>query len=1522
MSSAGIQSTRGDLYQVLVALDFALFVLNNPEYEWIELDSVKWHVDDVVVGKADGTKICCQCKKNSTSHVAWTAATLAGELKKAAQLLEKEKAVEIRFYSRTAFGALSALREHLRIQPDELSYYDSLGIAHSNTDAALADVLRDTPTLSTYEFLSHTTFKCSDELDEMEEKLRERLGQLASNSDVAFAALKDAITNLWARTEQRALCVAKHVLTKSDLQQILAKSGAMLTPTVNQAEVRASFQSTSAIGRTWSREIAGHRIPNPIVPALLKAIDDGHKSILLTGMPGSGKTCAMLEVQEALEKQAQTRSDLIPLFIQSREFADFKNAAERQEQGLSANWVEHVARMADEAKIVVVIDSLDVLSIAREHNALKYFLAQIDRLLLIKNVTVITSCREFDRQYDTQIRGRKWDFETKCESLNWDETTRPLLLQLGIDTTTIDAVTQTLICNPRELSLFVELAQRQGSFNVVTSQALAQCYLEVVVRKDQRLGDDAIREIESIAQEMLRLRSLSIPRQRFSGSQDMERILRSCNVLQETQDGKLTFGHQTLLDVLVISGALRQGITLNQFIQNLPPVPFVRPSIRSFAAQLAADDRKKFRTQIRAVLFGNSAFHIRRLVAETFSEQKPVDDDWSLIRDLRKDHPSIFQIIYQQAHALEWHHFWLKYLVPILKTTRDTDALRIHANRVAYWVNQEPSSVSFFWKEILTTDWRNAEQIDFHIESYLADITGDHLHDFVELFELLLNMPYTRLGFLGTAIANYVQHTNQGDHLLWRYITRGVTNDDLLGFQLDQKLGCAAHEFGSTHENFLTERMKISVQLLDLAVNSIEEWSRIRSKERGSYMTGSMGFLSDSSYDIKHSDREMHHVNNTNVLLDAIEAAVVHHAEKATAWWDVNCQRLCFNDEAVLRYFAILACTAAPASNVNYIAHILSDKSSLKSELSYELSCLLHVGFIYLGERDQDAIQSAILNLYDDEENTDERYTYWNTKERVGFISAIPCFLRSSGTQSLLAEYESIHGYVVRQPEVRGRGGMVGSPFSFEVFLTSSNNGVIRLLKHYDGYETGFDDMLHGGQRQVGTQLTHAASRDPERFIRLLREEWAELSKDFRDCILSGISNCLSYRHGNLQAPQEWAPLAYVNGSSLAQEVLLELERHPNHWFLNRTVSNALQACAGVIETNEDAERLIRLALEFVDVEEESSIINDKNDLLRSGINMMCGHVIDALMNLASRFADDQITYPNSLAATLRRFANKGRPEIAAVMLLRLAYLQYKNPLLGWELFDEVMSKDSAGLWKYAESCLYHAYHDHFEKVAPYLAKLKTRGQKNELKTWGRISALAAMSGGVDFDELLKELKDMDTSEAWEGAIDVWTVPANIEACREKCLDGIINALKHSQTGAMQVVRHMNKLFREECVSTSLPIELISLYFKALAQEEDIKQHDLFGFDGWLKLTAQFDPDLATKATENYVDYLHKFKTRYVHDYDNNLSQLLKCLFGEAEEREEFDNGEMLNRVVALQDAFISFNLTGVINWLKAAERQ
>lgn len=70
-----------------------------------------------------------------------------------------------------------------------------------------------------------------------------------------------------------------------------------------------------------------------------------------------------------IREEGEDSHDLVPL-LQSREFAYFLTVQERVSLGLPEQWTDKVARLADETHVVVVIDSLDVLSIAREHGVL------------------------------------------------------------------------------------------------------------------------------------------------------------------------------------------------------------------------------------------------------------------------------------------------------------------------------------------------------------------------------------------------------------------------------------------------------------------------------------------------------------------------------------------------------------------------------------------------------------------------------------------------------------------------------------------------------------------------------------------------------------------------------------------------------------------------------------------------------------------------------------------------------------------------------------------------------------------------------------------------------------------------------------------------------------------------------------------------------------------------------------------------------------------------------------------------
>lgn len=1523
MSKAGIQSNRGDGYQTLVAFDWALTVLSDPDYQWLEVDSVTWSVDDVVVGKADGTKICCQCKKNQTTYKAWAIADLADELHKALKLLTSDPKAEVLFYSRSAFGELAALREYSTNYSDESAYQANLGKAHRKTNTKLNGLLsKNATSLTTFDFLSRTKYINSNELDRMQALLHERLRQLVSNPSAAYNAIWTRLDHLGMRVNGNAnSAVTKHRLTKEDLIALLTQAGAMLSSPLNLLEVRTSFRSTSAIGRAWCRDIGKERIPSPVVNELISAIEAKHRSILLTGLPGSGKTCVMLDLQDELEQLAKTRTDLLPLFIQSREFADMDTVQERQAQGLSERWVEEVARMAENTHVVVAVDSLDVLSIAREHSVLTYFLAQIDRLLLIPNVTVITTCRDFDRHYDLRIARRTWDKEFTCKPLDWDSEIAPLLTKLGIDMSIPDAATRELIRNPRELALFVELAERDGSFNVVTSQALATRYLATVIQTNSTLGDAAMRAVETIAAEMLNLRSLAVPKQRFTASYDTQRALLSHNVLHETQDGRLAFGHQTLLDVLVVSGAIRHGMTLNEFIQSLPPVPFVRPSIRSFVAQLAIGDRRELRKQLRTILSGSSAFHIRRLVAETFAEQIPHDEDWPLIRDLRNQYRDVFQVIYTQAVRVEWHCFWFKHLVPVLKDARDADGLTAHVHRVSQWKKEDATGVLAFWADVLALDWIDTKQVGWQLEHALSDFKQKHSTLLAPLLITLLNLPRQNHSSIGRALARCIQAGGIDDAVLWQYIAGEVNDEDVHSYRFDNKLRCQPHEFGNNDGNFLLHQMQHSTALLDLAVGSIERWSQIKNSHYVEPPTSYWsGFLRRTSYNDAHSQTDHRHVDSERILFDTVEAAIVRHASTQSDWWQGNRERLCFNVEGALRYFAILACIGAPATNVDVIARMLCDKALLESDLSYELGTLMHTTFLYLEPDEQDAVQTAILRLHQEDAH-ESKFREWILRKQTHLIVTIPCHLRSVAAQAVLDECEKTIWPLVRKPDIGMRGGIVGAPFSFEVFLAASDKVVLRLLAHYNGYaQDFFDDSLSGGEREVGWQLREAASRDPTRFLKLFQTQWAHIQDGFCDDIMDGVASYLAYRYGNLRTNDAWSPIEEPNAATLVQQVLDELERHSFHWRHNRSASNALQSCAHVVPNTQEAGRLVFFAINFATLQEESSISGEAVDLINTGIDMSRGHVVEALMITANHLQTINTAWPELLAPALCQFAADEHPAIRALMLQRLPYLQSHQAELGWELFDLGMQEGATGLWAMAEPCLYYAYHQQFEIVEPWLTRLSREGSGKDMETWGRISALAALSKKIDFPAFLVELMSRGDADAWRGAASVWAHSGNVQQHREQCLIGLEAGLSADNSCAPLVASKFGKLFRDTTPLVSIPIALIQRYLDLLEAEEESERRDVFGFDEWLNATASREPMSALVATEIYINFIRRTKP-YLFDHDNNLTQLLTRLFAQAEEQEESDDGAMLQRVVVVQDVLLALGVNGVNDWLKAAER-
>ena len=81
-------------------------------------------------------------------------------------------------------------------------------------------------------------------------------------------------------------------------------------------------------------------------------------------------------------------------------------------------------------------------------------------------------------------------------------------------------------------------------------------------------------------------------------------------------------------------------------------------------------------------------------------------------------------------------------------------------------------------------------------------------------------------------------------------------------------------------------------------------------------------------------------------------------------------------------------------------------------------------------------------------------------------------------------------------------------------------------------------------------------------------------------------------------------------------------------------------------------------------------------------------------------------------------------------------------------MIDDIPSK----LLPHAERCLYYNYHNHFERIKTCLDMIYHEAMDQAGETWGRISALAYLSGHIDRNLLFKSLEQSNENDAWKGA--------------------------------------------------------------------------------------------------------------------------------------------------------------------------
>jgi hypothetical protein len=1294
----------------------------------------------------------------------------------------------------------------------------------------------------------------------------------------------------------------------------------------NEADILKEFKQISAIGRNWLRTIDGRTIDRKEKSQIIQSIDNGKNIILVVDLPGGGKTCLLLDVLEHYERSSNHNV----LFIRGDSFGS-KLEIDRLPEDL----VEKCEYISNTAPVVVIIDSLDVLSTSRQHQSLKDFLNLIDRLAVLEKVSVIVSCRSFDLDYDPYLSNRSWQHRVNIAPLDFDTVVSEFLRAWGIDPDRVNDKLRQLLGLPQNLKLYGKLAKKGVISEATSIYQLDEEFVEELIVKNPSLGTPAVEALKSMADNLLEERTWELPRRKLGCSDEIFRELISLGVLIEKENNKLSFSHQTLAECLMVKSKLDKGISLTQFITDKPQLPFIRPAIRAFLFYLRVEDLPEFWGQIRSVLSSDRvAYHIKRLICESIAEIEPEDDDWQLIRFVSSNYSNLFGCFIERVASYEWLTFLKQKWLILAKSSPDREVLlRRFVWRLEVWRDRYPKEVIELWIEAFESEWFDRENLTMQVCGQLDGLQNWSITRIEHLIKLIIKyLPEDRNYSFNNCLAKWITANNCGDNILWQYMTKYISDEDRWSMSTSNKL--VSIYYNIDDENFLENRLSKSEELLDLVVKSIERWSK---NATPSYLQEDEIrdiFLSESSHRLKHSSGVVHHVNSLTSLLSGVEEAFQQHCQADSEWWQENEPRIRNTREACLRYFLIQAYKVNIEANLEGITAQIEDKQLFESRyLDDELGELVTVSCQYLAAPSIAKYQSMIMSYREDLADRDDDLgsIEWMNSTRYKFLKYIPIVYRAEKTQNFIDSQEKFHEHGFPSASINSSGGIISPPFTTQQLLSLSDRGIIKLLNFYidnPSNELRYHDYI-GGLGEIRSVVREAASLDPVRFIsKIIRSSEPKLYPEHISTIIEGIGTHLRFRFGNLGSGTVWKPVEPLpDGIALAQDLLQSIERYSLDWLGGDACRDALSGCCDV--SIDDRDYVDRLSLQLMwlyqtNLDEDRHVSSSMDSLLSTAINSTSGVISEAAIRLYNRRLESNLDIPELLTYLIEHTVKDRRPYVRVGILLHLAFTIYKQPEWGWKLFIDIFQERQPNLWQYAETSLYHNYQDRFNWVSVCLERIFQEGMDEAGETWGRISALSTLSGHIEPDDLLARLESMpDRESAWKGVAQVLTANLHIPEHKDKCHTGLVRMLDLQQERLpSSIILIISKYFwgkmdidggRElKNIDRQILNELLD---KMLTLFKLVKL-DRFDISQYLSELSKTDPlealrlsELLGKKSKVESDMGLSSNSRY-------LMRTLKAIFAEAEQSQD---GELIDRAIALQDLFLELNVYGMNDFLDKA---
>ncbi len=1298
MSRPGKYSSEGDEYQLQIALHWCIELLFDDSINYMSIDVItipsdlsnkQVEVDDILIEYKDGKRVFIQAKKNETNHSKWNLNNpiLKDEINKAYKQYLNNSANsnhKIYFYSSTPFGNFQKLVKD--IQKDK--QYSSFLIASKN----MRDILKSISKIisqseeKTFDFLLSINFGSHKTIEEWRSDNFNKLKFLVINPELAKSQLEYILRN-----HQIGESDIPNKISKEYLEYELKKVGLILTSMYEELEVLKEFSSVSKIGRNKDYSIKGHYLIQKDIEQIINILKSGNGNVIVTDKAGGGKSCLL----DNVAKYFECSSEYALLFLKGDEFnkvADDKEFYEKY--NTPKDMVGKIVRISEHKKVIVIIDSLDVIALNKDYGTLKFFLSIIDRIQGLDNVSLLVASRTFDLKYESSLRERKWDIKIELKKFDFDNDIKPLLDKLNIPTEQINLNLKNLLTIPQNISLFVRIYDKIPYSSISTEYDLFNSFVDEVIIKDEYLGLEALEFLGEMSCYCISNRSMNIPNNKFHKKQKILQRLKSQEIVQ-IDSNMIKFSHQTLLDIFVIRNSINKDENFLNFITSTPQFPFIRPIVRSYFFILYSMDFKIFQKQILQVLSNNQVtYHLKRLLVESFSELEANELNWKLIQRIEKIDKYLFERFFNVIKSYEWFEIIkFKYVANLLNYEEKLKWTRNLLFKSDKFINSHTKEFIDYYNDLINGGID--KELLFPIFLALTKFDDLKYDGIYEILKYALKVDPDK-HFFAEVLSKYIDQTDKGDDLLWQFIIKDLDEDEFKKYSI--KLNCEDHHF--QRDNFLEERFIKSEYLLTKAFESIESWS---SKIYGSFLDSCF------SYEKRHSKSDMYGLGAASRLINIMEKSIIENAKQKTEWWQDFEQKLLDSKELFFTYVLIQIYEENIVSNLNGIVFLLTNKEIMDSGyLKDEVLPLLNKSFPYLDEDIQLKIQALLLNINDKKDNS-AKYDIYYKKDTYEYLLYIPTYLRTKEVQGFIDRYKKEFGLIRKSPSIKSWGGLVRNPITRDEMSSLSPKYLLKLFEHYnksiDGSDTEYTDRGYvGGKNSITGIFYDVVLQNPKKYLYLFDILNSNKKyKSYLESMLEGIHNYIEHVDGNLSFGNKVEVNKDNNTLELANLLLNQVEKNINR-LSERIIVKTLKACSIVLKDKDSINRIVFILYPiFTNInrniyEYEN---NDYNDI--DTLNSISGIIGSIVIKMSNNYIENKKRLPKILETLLLRLSRDGINSSKAAILKRLPYLISKNETLGWRVFDNIIINPIPKILDATYYCFYYNYHKDFVFVSKYL---------------------------------------------------------------------------------------------------------------------------------------------------------------------------------------------------------------------------